>query len=310
MMPQVPTVVEGVGDDCAVVRVGPRLLLLSCDMSIENVHFRREYAAPVEIGWKSATSSLSDVAAMGGTPMFCLVALACPPETEYAFIRSLYNGVINAANQAGAVVVGGDTSSIQERIVIDITVIGETIGNRYLMRRGAQVGDYLAVTGRPGMSSAGLHALMNGHDEPELVRAHHHPTARFAEGQWLCTMSYVHAMIDVSDGLARDAGHMADAGRLGIDIDENLLPVSSRMREYCRKYSLEPLKFVLAGGEDYELAFAVSGKDAENCLRSFRRGFRTPVTIVGRFTDEWRGMRLNGKEIAHMGYEHFRNQRP
>jgi thiamine-monophosphate kinase len=275
-------------------------------MSIENVHFRREYSAAADIGWKSATSSLSDIAAMGGTPLFCLVALACPPDTEYAYINRMYNGIINAVNQSGAVVVGGDTSSIPDRIVLDITVIGETIGNRYLTRRGAQIGDYLAVTGRPGMSSAGLHAMSHGHAAPELARAHHHPMARFTEGQWLCTSPDVHAMIDVSDGLARDAGHMADAANLGIDIDENQLPVSSHLRDYCDKYSLNPLEFILAGGEDYELAFAVSGKEAENCLRSFRRGFGTPVTIVGRFTDEWRGLRLNGKEITQKGYEHFK----
>lgn len=304
-IPKAPNVIEGIGDDCAVVRVGDRLLLLSCDLSIEGVHFQRGLASPTDIGWKSAMSSLSDIAAMGGAPLFCLVALACPADTEVSFVMGVYTGINNAVGQAGALIIGGDTSRVGERFGLDITVIGETIGTRYLSRRGAQVGDYLAITGRTGLSAAGLDALLTHRSAPALVRAHHHPVARFTEGQWLCTCADVHAMIDISDGLVQDAGHLAKGAGLGVDINPDLVPINSELLTYCDAHGLDPLNFALRGGEDYELAFAISGKDAEGCLRSFRREFRTPLTLIGRFTDSWRGVRVGGEPYAHGGYEHF-----
>ena len=147
MLPTSPSVVMGVGDDCAVLRVCERLMLVSCDLFVENVHFRRDYAKPEEIGWKAAASCLSDIAAMGGQPMFVLVALGCPPDTQTQYVELLYRGISAVVSRFGAVIVGGDTSVSRDSIVLDLTVIGQTIGNRFLSRKGARAGDVLAVTG-------------------------------------------------------------------------------------------------------------------------------------------------------------------
>lgn len=306
ILPGAPAVIEGIGDDCAVVRVFDRQMLLSCDMFVENVHFRRRYAGPHDIGWKAATSALSDIAAMGGAPLFCLVAMACPAETDAAYVEGLYHGLSDAAGQAGAVIVGGDTASSPDGIYLDVTVVGEVIGNRYLSRRGAQAGDYLGVTGRLGLSAVGLWALEHDRNAPVLTLAHHHPTARIAEGQWLSGCPHVRAMIDISDGLIQDAGHLAESSQLGIEIDPVSLPVDVDLRTFCQECQLDPLDFMLSGGEDYELAFVMRGADVETCLRTFRREFRTPICVAGRFTNAWQGARVAGKPVPHGGYEHFR----
>lgn len=305
MTPTAPSVVEGIGDDCAVLRIGDRLMLVSCDLSIENVHWRRSHAQPDAIGWKAAASALSDIAAMGGAPLFCLISLACTADTETAFVDGLYDGLLDAVTEFGAAIVGGDTTRSTEGVIIDVTVIGEPAGDRYLGRKGAQPGDMLAVTGRLGLSAAGLHALERKADAPELVRAHYHPIPRFPEGQWLSACPDIHAMIDVSDGLVQDAGHLAEAAHLGIDIDPASLPVDPSLAAYCTEQGLAPYDFILAGGEDYELAFAVAGEQSGNLVNAFRQQFHTGISVVGTFTDAWRGVRIAGNPPSRRGFDHF-----
>ena len=301
-----PSVLEGIGDDCAVVRFGERLLLVSCDLSVENVHFIRAHATAEDIGWKAAASALSDIAAMGGAPLFCLVSLACPADTEVSLIERLYDGLLDAAAQCGATLVGGDTTRSQEGIVIDVTVLGEAIGNRYLSRKGARPGDVLAVTGALGLAAAGLRALERGEDARDVIRAHYHPVPRIVEGQWLSACAHVHASIDVSDGLTQDAGHLAAAACLGVDIDSARLPVAAALASYCQTRALDPCAFMLSGGEDYELAFAVDGEHYKSAIEAFRREFHTAIAVVGTFTDAWRGVRVNGQELSRTGFDHFK----
>jgi len=320
LLPTAPTVIEGVGDDCAVVRVGDRLLLVSCDLSIENVHFRRAYASPDNIGWKAAASALSDIAAMGGAPLFCLVAASYPPDCEIPYLESLYSGLLDAVTQAGAVIIGGDTTSSPDGILLDVTVIGEVVGNRYLSRRGAQPGDLLGVTGWQGLAGAGLHALEHRDPEAVLVHAHTKPAPRIAEGQWLAGSEDVHAMIDVSDRLEQDAGHLAEAAGLGLEIDPALLPRHPALFAYCQRHGLSPVDFILGGGEDYEIAFAAAPKNQEAFVETFGLQFDTPIHFVGTFTDQWHGVRVRdtaprdkhdrsaherGRKSLRRGYDHF-----
>jgi thiamine-monophosphate kinase len=310
LLPAAPSVIEGIGDDCAVLRVQDRLLLVSCDLSIEDVHFRRRTATPETIGWRAATSSLSDIAAMGGLPLFALVSLACPDATPVATVDGIYDGLLDAVTECGAAIVGGDTARSQAGIILDVTVVGEVVGDRYLTRKGARPGDRLVVTGRPGLSAAGLAALERGDDAPVLVHAHHHPVARISEGQWLSAWPDVHALIDISDGLAQDAGHLAEAAGLGLDIDPGLLPVDPALARYCESRGLDPFDFVLTGGEDYELAFAVGAAACEETAGAFRHGFRTEITAVGTFTDAWQGVRVMGRGLDHGGFDHFKRPGP
>jgi len=320
MTPTAPSVVEGIGDDCAVLRIGDRLVLVSCDLSIENVHWRRSHALAESIGWKAAASALSDIAAMGGAPLFCLVSLACPDDTETSLVDGLYEGMLDAVKQCGAVIVGGDTTRSADGIVIDVVVIGEPVGDRYLTRKGAQPGDALVVTGRLGLSAAGLHALESDRgdlsetdstrpaasEKPRLLRAHCHPTPRIQEGQWLAARPVVHAMIDISDGLIQDAGHLAEAAHLGVDVDQSMLSVDPDLMSYCREGGLDPYDFMLAGGEDYELAFAVAGGRSDALVQAFRGKFHTDISVVGTFTDAWQGVRIAGEPPSKTGFDHFR----
>lgn len=299
-------VVEGVGDDCAVLRCGGALLLASCDASVEGVHFSRRYSVPEDIGWRAAASALSDIAAMGGEARFALVSLACPPDTATGWLEALYEGLGSAVRAAGAVVVGGDTTGSREGVMIDVTVLGEATAGRPLPRRGAQPGDALVVTGFPGDSAAGLAALQRGVEAPGLVRAHLRPTPRLREGQWLAARQAVHAMIDVSDGLLQDAGHMAKASGVGIDVEAGMLPVSGGLRQWAEPLRLDPTAATLTGGEAYELLFTVNGAEATALVASFRETFGTPISVVGRCTDAWDGMRVDGRAYdGAEGFNHF-----
>lgn len=301
-----PHVIEGIGDDCAVLRLDRRTLLVSCDLSMEGVHFLTG-TPPEAIGWKSAASSLSDIAAMGGAPAFVLVSLACPPDCEIAFIERVYDGLLDVLSQCGAALIGGDTSKSPAGLLLDVTAIGEAVGERCLTRRGAQPGDCLVTTGWLGLSAAGFHAITHGHDAPALVHAHYQPVPRISEGQWLASRPEVHAMIDISDGLAQDAGHLVEAGRLGVNIQKRFVPIHPDLAAYAECYQCDPFAFALAGGEDYELAFAIDGPACEETIAAFRREFRTPIAVVGRFNDAWHGVRADGEPLARSGFEHFKN---
>ncbi len=165
-LPVSGAVVEGIGDDCAVLRCGDRLLLATCDASLEGIHFSRRHATPKDIGWRAAASALSDIAAMGGKPTFVLVTLACPADISPDFIEDVYRGLSEAVHATGAVIVGGDTTGTKTGLALDVTVLGEATGGRPLLRRGARPGDIVVVTGYPGASAGGLAALQCGVDAP------------------------------------------------------------------------------------------------------------------------------------------------
>jgi thiamine-monophosphate kinase len=298
--------VVGIGDDCAVLQVGDRVLMATCDASIEEVHFSRVYATAEDIGWKAAATALSDIAAMGGRPLFLLTTLACPADASADFVEGLYRGMQAATGQAGGGIVGGDTTRSNQGYLIDVTVIGEPVGTRYLLRDGARDGDLLAVTGWPGRSSAGLLALQLGVDAPELAAAHLRPVPRIVEGQWLAAQPGAHALIDVSDGLLQDAGHLAERSKVGVDVSPDLLPMAEALTEAAARLGPSAESFILAGGEDYELAVALDPSTAAKLCQAFEREFGLPLTIVGRFSADWSGVRLAGEPIAQGGFEHFR----
>lgn len=310
ILPTSAAIVEPIGDDCAVVRVGDRLLLASSDMFVEDVHFRRDRTPADAIGWKAAVAALSDIAAMGGAPVFCLISIACPGDLRVSFIEEIYRGLSSAMSRFGAVVAGGDTARSLDRLVIDVAIIGQVLGSRCLRRKGAKVGDLLAVTGFPGSAAAGLHALEHGAADRDAGRAlaeiHQRPRPRLREAQWLCNRTAVHAMIDVTDGLAQDAGHIADSSGLGVDIDPASIPVDEALAAYCAEHGLDPRHLALTGGEDYELCFAIDPNDQNQMAEAFRHEFHTEVSIVGRFTDAWQGFRIAGQVSDIRGYDHFR----
>lgn len=296
---------QGIGDDCAVVRMGDKELLLTCDASLEDIHFKRDWGTPEDIGWKAAVSALSDIAAMGGRPLMVLVTLALPEDLPVAYAEALYRGLAHAVESTGAVIVGGDTTASRSGIVIDLSVIGEAVG-RSVLRSGAQPGDVVAVTGAIGERGAGLHALLNGVDAPEFIRAYLHPSPRVDEGVWLQGQTGVHAMMDVSDGLLPDARHIAKASGVGINLLSAQLPNNVSLWSYWAEQGIESMPQRLCSGEEYELMVILAVDEAPALLQAFMAQFDVAIHPVGVCTDRAGEVTVDGEPPTAQGFEHFR----
>ncbi len=299
------TVKTGVGDDCAVVDIAGETWYFSTDAAIESVHFSRDIATLYDIGWKSAAAALSDIAAMGGIPRFVLVSMAIPDDMKLPDVELLYSGITDIVQLMQAVIIGGDTTRSPNGLFLDFSVIGTNGQGRSLLRSGCQPGDLIAVTGYPGDSAGGLLALQNNITAPELCQAHLHPMPRCAESQWLSQQRGVHAMIDLSDGLLQDCGHLSQASNLGFHIEASVLPVSTYLKNYADELKIEPIDLVMTGGEAYELIFTISPGSAGKIQRQFEALFNLPLTIFGKTTKSWSGVKVNGVIPEKTGYDHF-----
>ncbi len=305
IMPGSPDVIEGIGDDCAVIQIGDRVLLASTDLFVEDIHFRWAYMSGEDVGWKAATAGISDIAAMGGRPICLLVSLACPRDTDAELLEAIARGVAAAAREHGAAVVGGDTTGHPSGVVIDIVALGEAVDGRYIPRKGAQVGDVIVCTGPVGGSAAGLHALENGIEAATLIEAHKHPNARVAEGLWLAEQPGVHAMIDISDGLAQDLGHIAKAGGVGIDLVSRDVSIHSDLKAYCASNHLDLAAIALTSGEEYQLACAIDADTIELTASAYEHEFGAKLHVIGRCSDGPAFVSVDGTDIDTTGYNHF-----
>lgn len=308
-LPQSGEVLLGVGDDCAVVRVGDKELLVTSDASVESVHFDRSWCSMEDAGWRAMAGAVSDIAAMGGAPLCATVSAALPPGMALAEAEALYAGLRDAAAVTGVSIVGGDTTRAAEKIFLDVTVLGTVTAGRYVARSGARPGDVLAVTGWPGRSAAALRALMKGVQPAalpaELVAAHLRPMPRLAAGQWLARQSTVHAMIDVSDGIVQDAGHLVERGGVGLRINTSKAPSDELLVQCCAAQGFDVRQCFWAGGEDYELLTAVAVDAFSEVKRSFEAELGLPLNAIGAFTEVNAPMEVLG-ELGSGGFDHFR----
>ncbi|GAC1413283.1 MAG: thiamine-phosphate kinase [Actinomycetota bacterium] len=302
----------GPGDDAALVSTAPETLV-SADMLVEGVHFDLAFSSPSDAGFKAMAVNVSDIAAMGGRASFALVCLGAPPETPVATLDMLYEGMGEAASQYSVTIVGGDLSSAP-LLTIAITVMGEPSA-RVIARSGAKAGDALCVTGALGASSAGLALLRlmpfdvsaEGIAEqfPELFRSHMRPEERGEVGPALARHG-VHAMIDLSDGLARDAGHIADASGLGLRIESSRIPIAMGVAETAELLGAGAAAVAIGGGEDYELCFACAPEDVARIAAALAP---VPVTVVGSFTNDATERTLDlgsdAMQLGSFGWEHF-----
>ncbi len=311
----------GIGDDAAVLAVTPGAsLLATTDLVIEDMHFRRAWATPADIGWKAIAVNLSDIAAMGGVPRWALIGLAVPGDTPAADVEAFYAGMREAAAPHGVAIVGGDTAQSPRGWFINVTLLGEHAG-RPRLRSTARAGDAIALTGALGRSAAGLTVLEMGTDEArrhglpdavidEVTRAHLRPRARVAEGQWLGAARDVHAMLDCSDGLATDLGHICRESAVGARVVLDLVPIASGAAAAARALGHDSMQWATSGGEDYELLLTCDPGDVERLSTDFRRSTGTPLSVIGEIEAGnsgivWLGADGNPVTLP-AGFEHFR----
>lgn len=248
----------GIGDDCAAALVPPgELLLTTTDLLIEGVHFRRDWTAARDLGRKSVAVNVSDIAAMGGTPRQIFLGLGLPADFPLVQIEEFLQGVLEASAEYGATLAGGDTCRSPGPLFISVTAQGSVPPQQLLTRSGARPGDAIYVSGTLGDSALALRQLQAGHlPLPELARRHHHPKARVALGRRLAAAGLASAMIDLSDGLLGDLGHILTASGVGARLFPDCLPLSESLR-LALPDPMAQQQLALTGGEDYELLFTV-----------------------------------------------------
>lgn len=293
----------GIGDDAASVATGASTLV-TVDMLVEGTHFDLELSSPADAGFKSITCSASDLAAMGGRPRYAVVALGAPPDTPFELVDGLADGIGEACREYGIAVVGGDTVAA-ERITISVTVLGEPGPGGPVFRSGAAPGDILCVTGSVGAAAAAVRLHRAGATVPaRLLAAHRRGQARIREGLAVAA-SGARAMIDVSDGLAADAAHLAAASGCGLVVRAENVPVADGVAEAAAAMGIDPLRLAVTGGDDYELLIAVHPHDAEDLREAVAP---TPLTAIGEFTRDAREIVWpdgSREALDGLGWDHF-----
>ncbi|RNC72311.1 MAG: thiamine-phosphate kinase [Desulfuromonadales bacterium] len=302
-------VLIGIGDDAAATEPTPgTVLLATSDMLVEGVHFDLSFTDPFRLGRKSLAVNLSDIAAMGGMPRHLLLSLAIPPGLPVEFLDRFTEGMLALADEFGVTLVGGDTCRSPAGLVISVTLHGEQTPDLVVRRNGARPGDQIFVTGTVGDAALGLELLRQGRRDGWAVERHLDPPPRVRAGLALAGAGLPTAMIDVSDGVAADLGHILELSGVGARIDAGSLPLSPYFREHAPRVCADPALLALTGGEDYELLFSVpAGREAE--AASILTGIGVPVTSIGAITTggPLTVTAADGREIAvsRGGFNHF-----
>jgi thiamine-monophosphate kinase len=305
-----PGVHRGIGDDAAELELpaGHRLLT-STDLLLEEVHFRFAWTSAYDLGRKAVAVNLSDIAAMGGTPRFLYVGLACPADTGVARLEAFVDGVLAETVEHGVVLVGGDTCRSPGPWVIAVTIEGTAPAGEVVGRNGARCGDAVLVSGTLGDSALALACWQRGETPASLLAARHcRPTPRVALGRELAMAGLPTAMIDLSDGVASDLEHILQASGVGAEIRSTALPLSPIFRAQLEQQP-ELLELALGGGEDYELLCTVPTPRVEEALAlGVRVG--VPLTVIGTVAERSVGLCLrDGKggvrPLRVRGYDHF-----
>ncbi len=312
-------ILQGIGDDCAVIEKGAgRVWLLTMDALVESVHFDPGWHPPELLGRKAVSVNVSDVAAMGGEPGFLLLSLALPPGLDDTWISGFVAGFTSACEEYGCLLVGGDTVASPAGISLSITAVGEAAADRVVYRSGARPGDTVWVSGPLGLAAAGLDLLKAGLGREEaslrpLLDAHLDPRARTGLGRILAQSGLVHAMMDLSDGLATDLAHICRQSGVGARVRADRLPGHPALARAASLLSRDPLRWMIAGGEDFELLFTTAAGDAEALERlAAASGHRVhAVGMIGQ--EEGVVLEIPGtggaggreEDIAFRGYEHL-----
>ncbi|MFY9739533.1 MAG: thiamine-phosphate kinase [Candidatus Cybelea sp.] len=300
-------IILGIGDDAALWQPSrSHRSVISTDMLVEGVHFRRDTMSLEDAGWRAMAAALSDLAAMGARPVLATVALGVPAADASAQILELYRGIAAAARRFEVGIAGGDLSRC-DLVTISVTVVGEVSNSRAKTRAGGAPGDVLAVTGALGAARAGLElanrpGLMDGANGDAALQAFRRPAPRIAEGHFLAASANVTAMMDCSDGLATDARRLCTASGCGAVLEA--IAVADSAREVAQRLGEDPERFALAGGEDFELLVTVRERAFRYLAGRYEKRFKKKLLRVGALRKtrdvEWRGAPLD-----RLGWDHF-----
>jgi thiamine-monophosphate kinase len=299
------TIINGIGDDCAVLRVGAGLdPLVTTDFTLEGVHFRRDWHPPESVGHRCLARGLSDIAAMGGEPIAVFLSLALPHDLQQSWVNRFITSLTNLAYKHGATLAGGDTAQSPAGILADIVVLGTVPQKRAILRSGARPGDRIYVSGELGGSAAAV-ARLRAHPkkklDPRAYPRHFYPETRLELGRFLREKNLVSAMIDTSDGLSTDLAHICEESAVGAEVESSAIPLA-HVGKPAHEVDLE---LALHGGEDYELLFTVP---EDKRIPSRIAGVK--VAQIGKITRS-RGIFLKNSKgqtskLRPQGWEHFR----
>ena len=294
---------EGIGDDCAVLPIGEEALVFTSDMLNEGVHFLTDKSTAFQIGYKSLMVNISDVAAMGAKPMATLLSLALPKKMFGEWSQEFMRGYYKASKKYGVKLVGGDTIKSESGVCISVTAIGRAPLSNIKRRSAAKVGDVVMVTGELGASAAGLRDVLSGKLRTKNAKIHLMPQAQVKEGEWLGKQAAVHAMCDVSDGVASDLQHIVDESKKSAIVSE--LPAAKGAT----------WSDAFGGGEDYKLLITVDKRKADELSQQFESEFGRPLYKIGRIVKPncdvyCIGVERKDGEIVYSsagwsGYHHF-----
>lgn len=311
--------IKGIGDDCAVIRKdGTRVWLLTMDTLIESVHFNSGFHPPEKLGRKAVAVNVSDIGAMGGKPVFVLLSVGLPHGFDETWFQAFTRGLTDACREYGCFLIGGDTVASPGGLTFTLTVIGEAEADQVVYRSGACSGDTVWVSGELGWAAAGLELLSAGLDPDnrglDLFREKHlNPQARVALGRQLAVSGLVHAMMDLSDGLATDLAHLCKQSGVGARLHAQDLPGVEMLAAAAGLTGSDPLRWAISGGEDYELLFTAAPGDREQLLR-VAEGCGQSIFPVGTICAgagvtliQERGDGTRAEiAVAYQGFDHFR----
>ncbi|MBW2062699.1 MAG: thiamine-phosphate kinase [Deltaproteobacteria bacterium] len=310
-------VLKGIGDDCAVLRIGNEALLLTTDILVEGVHFTRDNLDPAMLAQKLLAINLSDIAAMGGRVKAGLLTVALTPETELAFWEAFASTLYDEFRSRHIDLLGGDTSSSPGPLIFNLVLLGRADPKKVLYRSGGRAGDLVFVSRPLGDAAAGL--ALQDQSAPEvdleireyLRNALESPRAEEELGLLLAESGLVTSMIDVSDGLATDLNHLVEASALGAEIFLDDLPLSKEAQALANELNVDPIEWALFGGEDYALLFTVPGSSVEALRQMVHEGLDREIWRVAQVTPKPGLFCLSegrSRPLTSRGYEHFRSK--
>jgi len=298
-------VVQGIGDDAAVIRTAPEpapYLLVTTDLLVEGRHFRSTWANAHQIGFKASECNVSDIAAMGGAAQWMFVSLALPEDTEVTWVEELYQGLMASCRRHGAALLGGDTTQ-GPTTTINIALLGSVLPGHLCLRSQARHGDRLMVTGCLGGSAAGLALLISGRKPSGyLLKKHLEPRCRMDVAGSIAPLA--NAMIDISDGLGAEVHHICTQSKVGAEIDAKKVPLHDEVIQAGRMIGVDPMQWALGGGEDFELLFSISPQNLSTLMQT-----GVDCYEIGRVTNQaGRALLIDADGHATPltgGYNHF-----